>query len=128
MHEMSVISSIVELIKSEMDKLDNVILVKEVHLEVGDLTFLGHDQLRFGFSILVKSEPRIHPDGLNIIPIPAKIKCLECDYQGAMEVVGSEEYHIKLPRFSCPSCGGAIDIVRGKECVVKNLVMDLEDD
>ena len=103
-------------------------MVKEVHLEVGELTFLGHDQLRFGFGILVRSEPKIDPDGLNIISIPAKIKCLECDYEGAMEVQGSEEYHIKLPRFACPSCGGAIDILRGKECMVKNLVMDLEDD
>lgn len=127
MHEFSMIMSIVELVKDEMGKR-KAILVKEINLEVGDLTFLSHDALQFGFRALVESEPKIDPDSLSIIPVPARVKCQECNYSGPMKVVESPEYHLLMaPVFECPECGGPVEIVRGRECVVKNIRMELED-
>ncbi len=128
MHEFSVISSIVDLIREEIDKRDNVIIVKEVQLEVGELTFLGREALQFGFRALTESETKINSEGLKINTMPANVRCLECDYNGPMKVENSEEYHIRIPTFACPSCGGPIDITKGKECTVKNLILELEDE
>ncbi len=128
MHEFSVITAIVDLVKGEMEKRDNLKEVKEVVVEVGELSFLSHDALQFGFKALVESEPKINLDALKLILVAAKIKCRKCDYEGPLEIEDSEQYHISLPRFACPKCNGQIDVLEGKECVVRNLVLDLEDD
>ena len=70
MHEFSVITSIVDLVKDEMEKRP-VILVKEVKLEVGELTFLAHGALEFGFTALVEKDPKIANDALNILLVQA---------------------------------------------------------
>ncbi len=128
MHEFSVISSIVDLIKDEMGKHDNLNCVKEVVLEVGELTFLGREALQFGFKALTESSSKINSDGLKIVLVAASVKCKQCQYEGPMKLDNTEEYHVSIPIFACPSCDGAIDVVKGKECVVRNLVLDLEDD
>ncbi len=128
MHEFSMISSIVDVIESEMEKHDKLICVKEVVLEVGELMFLGHEALRFGFHALTEPNPKINSGGLKIVPIPARVKCLACQYEGPIKTEETEEYHVSIPRFACPSCSGAIEIIEGKQCIVRNLVLDLEDD
>ncbi len=127
MHELSVITSIVQVIKAEVGKRDDVRLVKEVHLEVGELTFLGHEALEFGFRTITASDPIIDQDALSITPIKARVKCLSCNYEGPLDYAEREEYHLRLPRFCCPECGGEIEILEGKECIVKNLVLDVEE-
>jgi len=126
MHEFSIISSIVDLVKQEMETRP-VILVKEVNLEVGELTFLAHDALQFGFNALVEKEEKIADDALNIIQVQAEVKCKNCDYEGPMKVKDSEKMHIGVPIFKCPKCGGQIEIIKGKECTIVNLKMELED-
>jgi hydrogenase nickel insertion protein HypA len=128
MHEFSVISSMVDVIKSEMEKHDNLICVKEVVLEVGELTFLGPEALQFGYKSLTESSPKINSGGLKIVQIPASVKCKACHYAGPMKLDNDEEHHVSIPIFVCPSCEGAIDVIKGKECIVRNLVLDLEDD
>ena len=126
MHEFSVISSIVDLVKQEMETRP-VILVKEVNLEVGELTFLAHGALEFGFTALVEKDSKIANDALNIIPVQAEVKCKNCDYEGPMKVKDSEQMHIGVPIFKCPKCEGQIEVIKGKECIVVNLKMELED-
>ncbi len=126
MHEFSVISSIVDLIKQEMEKRP-VILVKEVNLEVGELTFLAHGALEFGFTALVEKDPKIANDALKITQVKAEVKCHDCGYTGPMIVKDSEEMHIGVPIFKCPECEGQIDVIKGKECIIVNLRMELED-
>ena len=50
MHEVSVMSSIIEQVLNELDKHE-VERVEEVELVVGELTFLGHEQLLFAYEI-----------------------------------------------------------------------------
>jgi hydrogenase nickel insertion protein HypA len=125
MHEFSMIQSIMELVKCEMEKRE-AIRVLEIHLEVGELSFLSHEALLFGFGALVAGEPKIDKDALKIIPVPAEIKCSECGHCGPMKTSESAEYHLMAPVFQCPKCGGPVEIVRGKECIVKNLRMEVE--
>ncbi len=125
MHEFSVISSIIDLVKQEIEKRP-VIIVKEIKLEVGELTFLAHDALQFGFTALVENEPKIANDALKISYVPAQVKCTECEYEGGLRPENTEQMHI-APVFQCPKCGSRIEIITGKECTVVNLRMELED-
>lgn len=128
MHELSVITSVVETIKQEMKKHKNLICVKEVRLEVGELAFLSPDALRFGFRALTEKEKKINSKGLRIIKVKAEVKCQKCGYNGQMKLEDSKEYHVPVPLFTCPKCGGRIEVIKGKECTIKNLILDLEDD
>jgi hydrogenase nickel insertion protein HypA len=127
-HEFSVISSIVDLVKDEMEKFDNLNYVKEIVLEVGELTFLAHEALQFGFKALADGESKIKNDALKIIQIAAKVKCRKCGYEGSMSLDDADEHHISIPIFSCPECTGQIEILEGKGCTVRNLVIDLEEE
>jgi hydrogenase nickel incorporation protein HypA/HybF len=124
MHEFSIISSIIELVRSEMEKRE-ASRVMEIHLEVGELSFLSHEALQFGFGVLAGNEPKIDKNALKIIPVPAEIKCRECRYAGPMKAENSDEYHMAAPIFQCPKCAGPIDVLKGKECVVKNIKMEV---
>ena len=127
MHEFSMMMSIVELVKAEMAKRQ-VIKVTEINLEIGDLTFLSHDALHFAFQALVETEPKIDANSLKIIPVPAEVRCTKCGFTGPMKAAESPEYHqLMAPVFQCPKCAGPVEIVRGRECTVKNIRMDLED-
>ena len=126
MHEFSIISSIMEVVKAEMDKR-KAIKVLEIHIDVGELSFLSHEALQFGFGVLAGNEPKIAKDALKITPLPAEVKCRECGYTGPMKAGNSDEYHMNSPVFQCPKCKGPIDILKGKECTVTNIKMEVED-
>ncbi len=125
MHEFSVMSDIMEALKEEAEK-HNLKSVKRVLLEVGELTFLAHEQLGFAYKIL--SEGTIF-DGaeLTLETKPASVKCDSCGYRGEVSFSNSPEYHFMLPTFSCPDCGKPTDVISGRECVIRSIVADVED-
>ena len=125
MHEFSMIQSILELVKGEMEKR-NATRVMEINLEVGELSFLSHEALQFGFGVLAENEPKIDKNALKIIPVTTEIKCRKCSYTGSMKAGNSDEYHMAAPIFQCPKCAGPIEILKGKECVVRNLKMEVD--
>jgi len=125
MHEFSIITSIMEVVKSEMEK-QKASMVHEVHLEVGELSFLSHEALQFGFRALAENEPKIDIDALKITSMPAEVKCRKCGYSGSMNISESETYHTPAPVFQCPKCAGPIVILKGRECVVKNIRMEVD--
>ena len=53
MHEVSVMSGIVESVLKELEKHD-VLRVEEVLLTLGELTFLGEEQLQFAYEIITR--------------------------------------------------------------------------
>ncbi|MDO9538055.1 MAG: hydrogenase maturation nickel metallochaperone HypA [Thermoplasmata archaeon] len=125
MHEFSIITSIMEVVKSEIEKR-NAIMVLEIQLEVGELSFLSHDALQFGFRALAENEPKIDKVCLKIITVSADVKCRKCSYSGSMKTIESEVYHTAAPVFQCPECSGPIDIIKGRECVVTNVRMEVD--
>lgn len=53
MHEVSVMSGIIDAVMAELAKHD-VEKVEEVDLVVGELTYLGKDQLSFAYEIMTR--------------------------------------------------------------------------
>jgi hydrogenase nickel incorporation protein HypA/HybF len=125
MHEFSVMSDIVAALKEEAQKHD-LKSVRQVMLEVGELTFLSHEQLRFSYKVL--SEGTVF-DGSELVleTKSASVKCDSCGYEGESNLNNSPEYHYMLPDLSCPKCGKPTEIVSGRECVITKMVADVED-
>ncbi|MBA3043613.1 MAG: hydrogenase maturation nickel metallochaperone HypA [Candidatus Thermoplasmatota archaeon] len=122
MHEFSVMSQIVEAVLQEAKK-HNVKSVDEVHLEIGELTFLGHEQMKFAYQVLTEKN-MLKNSKVIISEKKAKIKCKKCSYNGKIEYEHDPSFHFSLPRFTCPKCSAPVEIVEGKECIIRRIVAE----
>lgn len=121
MHEFSRTSQIVEAVLNEAAKQDAA-KVTQVEVEIGDLTFLGLDQVRFSYRIL--TDKTIAKDSkLTIKRIRARGKCDSCRYDGPLSYLDDPEFHIAFPTFNCPRCGKPLTISAGRECTIKRIRM-----
>ena len=130
MHEFSVLTGVVEAILKEIDRLEKeegkvITKVNEVFLDIGELTFLGKEQLRFCYGIM-SEENRLKGSVLTIETIPAEVLCHECGYSGVIKYF--TEYHLDTPILSCPKCDHTVEIVNGRECSIRSVNLDIEED
>ncbi|MFQ6060144.1 MAG: hydrogenase maturation nickel metallochaperone HypA [Thermoplasmata archaeon] len=125
MHEFSVMSEIMEALIEESRK-NGVLGVRKVVLEVGELTFLGHEQLRFAYEVL--SDGTVF-DGSELVleTRRARLKCDSCGYESQANSQERPEFHLYLPSFRCPECGQPMDVTSGNECIIRKMVVDVED-
>lgn len=124
MHEFSTMQEIVNAILDEAKK-HNASEISKVILEIGELTFLGEEQLKFAFDILKEGTIMENAD-IVIKKVRAKIKC-RCGYEGNVKYGLKEEFHIIFPILKCPLCGEDVEIVRGRECFIKSVEMEIPD-
>ncbi len=113
MHEYSVMKQLVSALLDELEGRD-IDRVKEVRVEVGDLTFLGEQQLKFAYEALSK-ETILEGSELNVEKKEAKVRCGECGYEGGVEYADDAAFHFNVPVISCPECGEQPEIIQGKE-------------
>jgi len=120
MHEASIAQSIVHTVLEEAGKQE-ALKVEAVEIEIGELTFLGIDQIRFWVETNFEGTVA---DGAKIEfkNIKAEIHCHDCGFQGPLVVKEDSAYHLNLPLFSCPKCKRTqIEIVRGKEAFIRRI-------
>ncbi len=115
-----IVATILEEVKQQ-----HAVAVHWVTLEIGDLTFLGHEQLSFAFSLLSEGTPLEHAE-LFIRPIRASVKC-SCGFEGDAADGFKEDFHLSFPILKCPRCGGSVDVVKGRECIIKTVNMEVSD-
>lgn len=94
--------------------------VIEVHLVIGQLTFLGIEQVRFSYNALAKGTI-MEDSELLIEEKKAEVKCIKCGYKGNFPYEDDPSYHLPTPTLHCPKCGGIVKIVGGKECTIKRV-------
>ena len=121
MHEFSMTTQIVENVLREAEK-HNAKKVTEVHLTIGKLTFLGIEQVRFSYNILVE-DTIMKGSKLYIEEKNGVVKCSSCGYEGALEYGDNPIYHVSIPTLRCPECGEAAKLVEGRECTIKSILM-----
>jgi hydrogenase nickel incorporation protein HypA/HybF len=119
MHEVSVMSSIIESVLEELKK-HKVDKVEEVALVIGELTFLGQDQLSFAYEVLTKGTI-LEGSNLNMETEPVEVRCLNCSYQGRAEYLEDETFRSMIPTLNCPRCGSRVEVIKGKSCVVRSV-------
>lgn len=112
-------SQIVKNVLQEANKNDAK-RVLEVHLIIGKLTFLGIEQVRFAYEILVK-DTIMEGSRLYIEEKNGLVKCISCGYEGKFSYEDDPIYHVPTPTLHCPKCGGIAKIVGGRDCLIKSV-------
>lgn len=123
MHELSMADAIVKTILDAAEK-NQAEEILEVTIEVGKLTMLNPEQLRFLLDVLAENTLL---EGAEIIidEVPVEIKCHSCDYTGSTDLDDSDHY---LMIVKCPKCDERnIEIISGQECNVKNIRIEKPD-
>lgn len=113
MHELSIVMSIVETAEEKV-KENHAQSVESIDLVIGDLAGVENEALDFAWESAVKNTV-LHSAKRNVIYVPARAKCLECDC----------EFEIKELYDECPLCGEhLLQIVQGKELQIKSMVLN----
>jgi len=111
-------SGIVDGVLKELEK-HHVVRVEAVKLTLGELTFLGEEQLQFAYEIMTRDTP-LEGSKLVIEPEETELKCLSCGYTGPADKIG-EEYHMVMPSLVCPKCHGKVKVLKGQSCRVTSI-------
>jgi len=100
--------------------------VAEVHLVIGKLTFLGLEQVRFCYKVITEGTI-MENSKLLIETKDGVVKCGSCGYEGSFNYEDDPVYHISIPTLQCPKCGGTVDIIGGRECLIKSVKLIVEE-
>ena len=110
MHEMAICESIRQTLEAQAE-VHNFKRVKRVCLEIGPLSGVEPDALRFGFDVVMKGSIA---DGaqLEIIDCPAEAWCMTC----------AQTVPIQQRFDSCGKCGShQLQVTAGEELKIKEL-------
>ncbi|UCE95977.1 MAG: hydrogenase maturation nickel metallochaperone HypA [Candidatus Bathyarchaeota archaeon] len=123
MHEGAITRQIVDSVLKEASnrKAKKVI---EVDLLIGSLTFLNPEQVKFWYEILTK-DTFIEGSKLSIRGSEAVVRCTKCNYEGSFKYVDDPALHVSMPTMQCPKCEGMVEIVSGKDCIIKSIRMSI---
>ena len=127
MHEFGIAKSLAESVREEAEK-NHATSVSEVYVDIGELSFVGVDQLKFAYQLIAKETKILEKSILLITEIPAEVLCENCGYEGPLKNLEEPETHFITPIFACPSCAGKIQILKGRECTIKNIKLMVDDD
>jgi len=125
-HEFSVTSQIVDNILKEAVR-HNAERVVQVNLAIGKLTFLGLEQVRFAYKLLVKGTIA-EKSKLFIREKDGLVKCSKCGYEGNFKYEDNPIYHVPMPTLKCPKCENTVDIIGGKECTIESIKLVTDKD
>lgn len=121
MHEYSATVHLVEAVLREARKRNSK-RVTEVHLLIGKLSYFGTEQMQFWYEVLGKGTI-LEGSVLLIEEEEGEVECEICGYKGPIQLEKAPHYFIAVPTLRCPICDSVVKIVRGKECIIKNIKM-----
>jgi hydrogenase nickel incorporation protein HypA/HybF len=123
MHELSLAVSIIETaIKAAKEHDATKIL--EINVEIGDLTVVSEDRLRFTLDITSK-DTIAEGAKINIERKPGRIRCMKCGYEGESNPPTEDDpiQHLLMSSLKCPKCGDThTEIIGGRELGVTDII------
>lgn len=123
MHELSMADAIVKTVLDAAEK-NQAEEILEVTIEVGKLTMLNPEQLKFLLDVLTE-DTLLESADIIIEEIPVEIKCNSCSYTGSTNLDDSDHYLLIV---KCPECGERdLEVISGRECNVKNIKIEKSD-
>jgi hydrogenase nickel incorporation protein HypA/HybF len=112
MHEMSIVQSLLEQVRSFMPEQA---VLKDVHLEVGGLEHLDGDVMQTVFTALTEGS-ELGGAALRIVRIPVRIRCRACGHE-----YEPEDAAVLL----CPECGVVQpEILQGTGVLLRSLEIE----
>lgn len=113
MHEMSLCEGVLQVLQDNA-RSQGYSRVKTVWLEIGSLSGVEVEAMRFSFDLVMK-ETLADGAKLEIIRVPGQAWCMQC----GKPVAVTERYD------ACPECGGyQLQVTAGDEMRVKELEVD----
>ncbi|WP_241674432.1 hydrogenase maturation nickel metallochaperone HypA, partial [Candidatus Methylobacter oryzae] len=113
MHEMSLCESILQVLEQQAE-VQQYNKVKTVWLEIGALSNVEIDALRFSFDVVVQGSIADHAQ-LEIIEVPGQAWCMQC----SRNVVVQQLYDL------CPHCGShQLQVNSGDQMRIKELEVE----
>ncbi len=110
MHELSIAMSIVDLALEEAR--NRSVTVDAIHLDLGPLSGVVADALRFSWEIACQDTP-LEGSLLVIREVPVEIHCSACNADRTLD---------SMQWLCCPVCGTpALEVIHGKELAVTAL-------
>jgi hydrogenase nickel incorporation protein HypA/HybF len=85
-----------------------------IHVDVGEMAMVNAEQVQFLFTAICADDPLFSLVSLDCRPVKPRVKC-SCGYEGG-------------ERFVCPSCGGLPELLEGREIVVTNIEIEVDDE
>jgi hydrogenase nickel incorporation protein HypA/HybF len=108
---------IVDIAKASIPEEMKGARVQRVNLQVGKLSAIVADSLRFCFDLVVKDTP-LEGTELAIEELPVVVRCKDCQAQ----------WTVTEPVFTCQQCQrGNIYILSGRELDIKSIEIEDED-
>ncbi|MEN6328980.1 MAG: hydrogenase maturation nickel metallochaperone HypA [Methanobacteriaceae archaeon] len=124
MHELSMAQAIVDTVLDAAQKNEAQDIL-EVTIEIGQLTMLNPEQLKFLLDVLIEGT-LLENSEILIEEIPVEIECRSCGFKGEANTDGSDHY---LTIVICPECGERkVEVTKGRECNVKNIRIEKVDE
>lgn len=124
MHELSMADAIVKTVIEVAEK-NEALEVLEVTVEIGQMTMLNPEQLKFMLEVL-SEDTLLDGAKFNMEVIPIEIECLSCGFKGEAD---SEEVDHYMPIINCLECKQKnFNIIAGQECNVKNIKIEKSDE
>src|ERR1700694_2211181 len=114
MHELSIVSSVVETVMESLEAYPGARVV-EVRLKVGALASVGEDSLQFCFGIAAEGTP-LEGSRLVVTTVPVTVLCAACGVEDEIE---------GLQSFRCRHCGEpASDVRHGREMEIEAIEIE----
>jgi hydrogenase nickel incorporation protein HypA/HybF len=114
MHELSIVSSVVDTVTESLQKYPGARVV-EVRLRVGVLSAVIEDSLQFCYGIATEGTP-LEGSRLVVNLVPVTVHCDACGKEGDLE---------NLQSFRCPHCGEpAGDVRHGRELDIEAIEIE----
>ena len=119
MHEFSFAYNIFKIAEATALKY-NANKISEVYLEIGELTLIVPELLKWSFEMATKGSIAEGAE-LKIEILPGKIKCRDCSKVSTV-TLSEESYLTGLQLFQCRHCQSKnTEIIEGKKANVKNI-------
>ncbi len=113
MHESGIAYDIYATAKRAADE-NSAVLVTAIHVDVGSMAMVSPEQVEFMFNTFISEDPVFRGTKLVFNTVMPLAKCT-CGYKGP-EI------------FVCPNCGKLPHMVQGKEILVTNIEIEIEED
>lgn len=110
MHELSITRNVIAIVSEHAGGQR----VRRVRLEIGRLSAVLPDAVRFCFDICAQGTP-VEGATLEIVQTPGRGRCSECGGEVALDI----------PVGSCPSCGAtSLRVIAGEELKIKEMEVE----
>jgi hydrogenase nickel incorporation protein HypA/HybF len=119
MHELSIASTLVENVL-EFANSPPPKKVLKVLLQIGELTCVELEQLRFCYSAVTK-ETAIEDSTLEIERVAAEVHCPHCGYVGLPKYWDDALAAAPVATLQCPACGKAAETTHGHDCTIRTI-------